>query len=149
MPSRAWRNSSCGCFAIFGAARVGGLGAFKALAIPTPVLLLRNSMSVVSLPKKRPSVTNCQSVPGSRSRGSLFIFRSFPAVAPPVTAYYIDKLEDAVNAGVAMARKRAFSSDCQADRARPQAYRAVEGMPVRPRTVSERPQCTRSAFKGG
>ena len=37
------------------------------------------------------------------------------------TAYYTDKLEDAVNAVVAMARKRAFSSDCQADRARPQA----------------------------
>jgi len=34
------------------------------------------------------------------------------------TAYYTDKLEDAVNAVVAMARKRAFSSDCQADRAR-------------------------------
>src|SRR5215510_7847578 len=31
------------------------------------------------------------------------------------TAYYTDKFEDAVNAVVAMARKRAFSSDCQAD----------------------------------
>ena len=31
------------------------------------------------------------------------------------TAYYTDKLEDAVNAVVAMARRRAFSSDCQAD----------------------------------
>src|SRR6516162_8696801 len=31
------------------------------------------------------------------------------------TAYYTDKLEDAVNAVVAMARKRAFSSDYRAD----------------------------------
>jgi hypothetical protein len=31
------------------------------------------------------------------------------------TAYYTDKFEDAVNAVVAMARKRAFSSDCRAD----------------------------------
>src|SRR5215472_16404573 len=31
------------------------------------------------------------------------------------TAYYTDKLEDAFNAVVAMARRRAFSSDCQAD----------------------------------
>ena len=29
------------------------------------------------------------------------------------TAYYTDKLEDAVNAVVAMARKRAFSGDCE------------------------------------
>jgi len=34
------------------------------------------------------------------------------------TAYYTDKLEDAVDAVVVMARKRAFSSDCQADRTR-------------------------------
>ena len=34
------------------------------------------------------------------------------------TAYYTDKLEDAVNAVVAMARKRAFSGDCRADRIR-------------------------------
>jgi len=33
------------------------------------------------------------------------------------TAYYTDKFEDAVNALVAMARKRAFSSDCRADSA--------------------------------
>ena len=34
------------------------------------------------------------------------------------TAYYTDKLEDAVNAVVVMARnKRAFSSDCRADSA--------------------------------
>ena len=33
------------------------------------------------------------------------------------TAYYTDKFEDAVNAVVAMARKRAFSSDCRADSA--------------------------------
>jgi len=31
------------------------------------------------------------------------------------TAYYTDKFQDAVNAVVAMARKRAFSSDCRAD----------------------------------
>ena len=31
------------------------------------------------------------------------------------TAYYTDKLEDAVNAVVAMARRRAFSSDYRAD----------------------------------
>src|SRR5215813_2230015 len=35
------------------------------------------------------------------------------------TAYYTDNFEDAVYAVVAMARKRAFSSDCRADRARP------------------------------
>jgi L-ribulose-5-phosphate 3-epimerase UlaE len=35
-----------------------------------------------------------------------------------ITAYYTDKLEDAVNAAVAMAGKRAFSSDCRADRIR-------------------------------
>ena len=29
------------------------------------------------------------------------------------TAYYTDKFEDAVNAVVAMARKRAFSNDCE------------------------------------
>jgi hypothetical protein len=29
------------------------------------------------------------------------------------TAYYTDNLEDAVNAVVAMARKRAFSNDCE------------------------------------
>jgi L-ribulose-5-phosphate 3-epimerase UlaE len=29
------------------------------------------------------------------------------------TAYYTDNLEDAVNAVVAMVRKRAFSSDCR------------------------------------
>ena len=34
------------------------------------------------------------------------------------TAYYTDDLEDAVNAMVAMARKRAFSGDCRADRIR-------------------------------
>ena len=34
------------------------------------------------------------------------------------TAYYTDNLEDAVNAAVEMARKRAFSGDCQADRIR-------------------------------
>ena len=33
------------------------------------------------------------------------------------TAYYTDKLEDAVNTAVEMARKRAFSSDCRADSA--------------------------------
>jgi hypothetical protein len=32
------------------------------------------------------------------------------------TAYYTDNLEDAVNTAVEMARKRAFSSDCRADR---------------------------------
>jgi hypothetical protein len=31
------------------------------------------------------------------------------------TAYYTDSLEDAVNTGVEMARKRAFSSDYRAD----------------------------------
>src|SRR5262249_23446879 len=34
------------------------------------------------------------------------------------TAYYTDDLENAVNAVVAMARKRAFSGDCRADRIR-------------------------------
>ena len=34
------------------------------------------------------------------------------------TAYYTDKFEDAVNAAVEMARKRAFSGDCRADRIR-------------------------------
>ena len=34
------------------------------------------------------------------------------------TAYYTDKLEDAVDAVVAMAHKRTVSSDCQADRTR-------------------------------
>jgi hypothetical protein len=33
------------------------------------------------------------------------------------TAYYTDNVEDAVNAAVEMARKRAFSSDCRADSA--------------------------------
>ena len=33
------------------------------------------------------------------------------------TAYYTDKLEDAVDAVVVMARKRAFSSNCRADSA--------------------------------
>jgi hypothetical protein len=33
-------------------------------------------------------------------------------------AYYTDNLEDAVNTAVEMARKRAFSGDCQADRTR-------------------------------
>jgi len=41
------------------------------------------------------------------------------------TAYYTDKLEDAVNAVVAMARRRAFSSDCQADRTRAGCARLV------------------------
>jgi len=35
-----------------------------------------------------------------------------------ITASHTDKLEDAVNAAVAMARKRAFSSDYRADRTR-------------------------------
>src|SRR5215468_5398399 len=34
------------------------------------------------------------------------------------TAHYTDNLEDAVNTAVAMARKRAFSGDCRADRIR-------------------------------
>ena len=34
------------------------------------------------------------------------------------TAYYTDNLEDAVNTAVEMARKRAFSGDCQAARIR-------------------------------
>jgi hypothetical protein len=34
------------------------------------------------------------------------------------TAYYTDNLEDAVNTAVEMARKRAFSGDCRADRTR-------------------------------
>ena len=41
------------------------------------------------------------------------------------TAYYTDKLEDAVNTAVEMARKRAFSSDCQADRTRAGRARLV------------------------
>jgi len=41
------------------------------------------------------------------------------------TAYYTDKLEDAINAVVAMARKRAFSSDCRADRTRTGRARLV------------------------
>ena len=41
------------------------------------------------------------------------------------TAYYTDNLEDAVNTAVAMARKRAFSSDCQADRTRAGRARLV------------------------
>ena len=36
-----------------------------------------------------------------------------------------DKLEDAANAVVAMARERAFSSDCQADRTRAGCARLV------------------------
>jgi hypothetical protein len=34
------------------------------------------------------------------------------------TAYYTDNLEDAVNTAIEMARKRAFSGDCQVDRTR-------------------------------
>src|SRR5262249_29021600 len=41
------------------------------------------------------------------------------------TAYYTDNLEDAINAVVAMARKRAFSSDCRADRTRTGRARLV------------------------
>ena len=47
------------------------------------------------------------------------------------TAYYTDKFEDAVNAVVAMARKRAFSSDCRADRTRGRltAFSPLAGAP--------------------
>ena len=41
------------------------------------------------------------------------------------TAYYTDKLEDAVDAVVAMAHKRTVSSDCQADRTRAGRARLV------------------------
>jgi hypothetical protein len=41
------------------------------------------------------------------------------------TAYYTGNLEDAVNAVVAMAHKRAFSSDCRADRTRAGRARLV------------------------
>ena len=41
------------------------------------------------------------------------------------TAYYTDNLEDAVNTAVEMARRRAFSSDCQTDRTRAGCARLV------------------------